>query len=187
MSATSSTLSPLAAEFTPAAVRAPKPAKIKIRYEIRDAPGKGLGMFATHPIKRGSLILAEAALISIPDNELPRAWSAYCNLSAGDKAKFDSLHYFIRPEYEQASRLYLVDTEQTEEMIDAQVAEHIRVMSTFGCNDFSISASGQGVFFIASRMNHSCVPNVHHSYNPTLEQELVYAIRDIYQGNQFFL
>ena len=59
------------------------------------------------------------------------------------------------------------------------VAEHCRVMAVFATNNFLIPPSELGVFVTASRLNHSCVPNVHHSYNPTLKSATVYAIRDI--------
>lgn len=44
-----------------------------------------------------------------------------------------------------------------------------------------------GVFPLFSRINHSCVPNVHNQYNPTLRRLTLHACRDIEAGEQIFV
>lgn len=43
---------------------------------------------------------------------------------------------------------------------------------------------GVGIFPIVSRLNHSCTPNVQHSYNATIGREVVHAIRDIQKDEE---
>ncbi|KAK0880130.1 hypothetical protein LTR87_006036 [Friedmanniomyces endolithicus] len=72
-----------------------------------------------------------------------------------------------------------LDAEDVEELVQDQV----RVMGIFACNNFQCG-KGLAVFATTSRLNHSCVPNVHHSYNPTIKKQTVYAVRDIQAGEE---
>jgi len=72
-----------------------------------------------------------------------------------------------------------MDPEDYKEIIQDQV----RVMSTFACNNFQCG-EGLAVFATTARLNHSCVPNVHHSFNPTLQKQTVYAMRPIQPGEE---
>lgn len=45
---------------------------------------------------------------------------------------------------------------------------------------------GFGLFANYSRLNHSCSPNAHHSYNPTIGRLTVHATRDIKKDEQLF-
>ncbi|KAK3937293.1 hypothetical protein QBC46DRAFT_267878 [Diplogelasinospora grovesii] len=48
----------------------------------------------------------------------------------------------------------------------------------------AVELYGCGVFPLYSRINHSCVPNVHNAYNPGIQRLTVYSIRDIGAGEQ---
>lgn len=145
---------------------------------------QGLGLFATTFIERGTLVISEEPLLKIPGHEAYLVWGPYSRLGNAEKAAYDSLHSFEADylNFDQASRTRLVDyTDDNldEEDIDEMVTDHCRVMAIFATNNFLIPPSELGIFVTASRLNHSCVPNVHHSYNPTLKSATVYAIRDI--------
>ncbi|KFZ16898.1 hypothetical protein V501_02019 [Pseudogymnoascus sp. VKM F-4519 (FW-2642)] len=43
---------------------------------------------------------------------------------------------------------------------------------------------GRDVFRIASRFNHSCIPNIHNAYNSTIQKETFHNIRDIEAGEE---
>ncbi|KAK5731473.1 hypothetical protein LTR17_011361 [Elasticomyces elasticus] len=180
-----SALNPLAADFAPTFTAPPTATKL---YEVREIAGKGLGLFATSPIPRGTCIISEKPLLRISENALHLAWGPYCRLSNADKKAFDALHFYSPPHLhlEDASRMQLIDPTDLSmdtEDVDELVADQIRVMGTFACNNFQCG-TGLAVFATTSRLNHSCVPNVHHSFNPTIGQQTVYAVRDIAEGEE---
>lgn len=152
-----------------------------------------MGLFATEVIPAGTCVICEPPLLRIPENQLHLAWGPYCRLSNAQKNAYDSLHRF-KPEeldLEHAARMYLIDPKDTsldDEDVDELVQDQVRVMSIFSCNNFESKPSpavfGQAVFETAARLNHSCVPNVHHSYNPTLKKLTVHANRDIEAGEE---
>ena len=160
-------LNPLAQEFQPIVnpppAPPPPPTAGKL-YELRRTAYKGFGLFATRFIPIGTRILVESPLLTIPDDALHLAWAPYCRLSNAQKAAFDKLHDWA-PRYlelDRASRVHLLDPFNRGvggEGVEAAVAEHIRVMSIFACNNFSVPC-GLAVFETASRLNHSCVPNL---------------------------
>ena len=193
-SSSSSDMNPLAKSFQPSASAPPsippKPTAMQ-NVDLQKTAEQGHGLFATSRIKRGTLIICEAPLLKIPDSLFHLAWAPYCRLSAADKATFDSLHAY-RPEgidFEQAGRMYPLDPSDVS--LDADdvaelLAEQIRVMSIFSVNNILMPRSGLAMYAMASRLNHSCVPNVHHSYNPTLKQITVHAVRDIEPNEQLY-
>ncbi len=66
--------------------------------------------------------------------------------------------------------------------VPAEVQQTLSVMSIFSINAFTIAnehgqTTGWAIFPIASRINHSCVPNVHNSYNSTINLRMIHAIR----------
>ena len=179
------TLNPLASNFTPTASTPPIATNL---YELRMTADKDYGLFATSFIPIGTRIICDKPLVRIPENSVHLAWGSYCRLSNAQKAAFDKLHIF-KPEhtdFEQVSRCYLIDRDDDsldDDDIEELVAEQVRVMRTFAANNF---ATGQGlsVFETISRLNHSCVNNVHHSYNPNLQKQTVHAVRDIQPGEE---
>ncbi|EMC91815.1 hypothetical protein BAUCODRAFT_305787 [Baudoinia panamericana UAMH 10762] len=180
----SGSLNPLAPTFTPSF---PSPTASRL-YELREVPGKGLGLFAATNIPLGARIICESPLLTISRNELHLVWGPYCRLSNAQKKAYDSLHFYNPPfmKLEQAGRLQLIDTNDTSldaDDIDEIVRDHVRVMGIFATNNF-ISGPAFAVYEEASRLNHSCIPNVHHSYNPTLKKLTVHAARDIYAGEE---
>ena len=48
----------------------------------------------------------------------------------------------------------------------------------------SSGQSGRGIFLHASRLQHSCVPNVQQAYNATLGMSTVHVTRDIKEGEE---
>jgi hypothetical protein len=58
------------------------------------------------------------------------------------------------------------------------------ILNTNSAQMGSNSEYGIGVFASYSRMNHSCTPNTHASYNPTLEKLTVHATCRIYKDQE---
>lgn len=185
---------PLATPFEPCAKEVkvfgpPPPPTASQLYELRETEDKGFGLFATCYIKRGTLIICESPLLQIQDNALHLVWRPYCRLSKSDKETFDVMHSFqpVELELEFASRCFLIDSSDrslSKDDIEELVQDQVRVMSIFSANNFGMSPKGLAVYATASRLNHSCVPNVHHSYNPTLKQITVHANQDIYPDQE---
>ncbi|KAK3823218.1 MAG: hypothetical protein J3Q66DRAFT_139557 [Benniella sp.] len=132
-------------------------------YIIKDAPGKGRGMFATQDIKRGTCIIAESPLVYISDlNSLAENLAAVEALSKKNKKYF----YALR-----------------------NVHEGIRLPQEFGIiqtNSLPLGSDSpdRAVYRIISRINHSCAPNVTHTWNPKTNKENIYAIKDIPEGSE---
>ncbi|KAK3678213.1 hypothetical protein LTR78_002309 [Recurvomyces mirabilis] len=189
-SGSSSALNPLASSFSPKTKKASLylPPTASRQYELRPIEGKGLGLFATSFIPRGTRIICEAPLLHIPENALHLAWGPYCRLLNPQKQAFDALHCF-KPENlnpEHVSRAYLIDANDKaldEEDIEELIQDQARVMGIFACNNFQ-SGKGLALYETTSRLNHSCVPNVHHSWDPMGKRITVYAVRDIQQDEE---
>jgi len=183
-----SALNPLAAKFEPTVCLTPSAPTTSKIYECREVEGKGLALFATSLIPIGTCIVSEEPLLHIGENVLNLAWGPYCRLSNLQKKTFDALHFY-KPEHlhlERASRLILIDPNDHSldaEDVEELVQDQVRVMGIFACNNFQCG-KGLAVFATTSRLNHSCVPNVHHSYNPTIKKQTVYAVRDIQAGEE---
>lgn len=183
-----SQLSASAAEFVPTSGgKPPVNTNTAQLLDLRDIWGKGSGLVATKDIPLGTRIHIEKPLFRIVRNELRLAWEQYSRLGNAEKKVYDGLHFYVRPGLDlgQASRLQLLrsndlDFDDEEEL----VADMVRVMGIFSVNNFEIDRGRLAIFATASRLNHSCVPNVHHCYNPSLQQETIHAVRDIRAGEE---
>jgi hypothetical protein len=164
-------------------------------FELRHAAGKGLGLFATAHIKRGTCIIEEAPLLRIPYSEdvLVRSIDLVTALkgitSDQREAYFDLYHAsIVRPNQ--------VDLETLpRNVIDAGAGqlvteEALIARAIFESNSFQMGEEGEygvGVFASHSRINHNCTPNSHASYNPTLEKLTVYATRPINENEEILV
>ena len=124
-------------------------------------------MFAVKEIRKGTRILAEKPFFTLatrPEISLtdPKATNditeAFDRLSSGDERKFSTLH--------------------CPERHDCSV-----VVSIYEANNFDMGA-GTGMCLDASRINHSCIPNAHFSWNANIERETVHAVKDIRKGEE---
>ncbi|KAF9097457.1 hypothetical protein BGX27_000956, partial [Mortierella sp. AM989] len=131
----------------------------EITYTIKDIQGKGKGLFAARDIKRGECILSEAPLVYVTSN-LQEALKSIFVLSKKNAKYFYALcnvHHDISFEF--------------------------GIMKT---NSFPL---GQGstdaaIFRVSSRINHSCDPNVHQSWNPKTKKGHVHASKNIKKGDE---
>ncbi|KAK3716204.1 hypothetical protein LTR37_006649 [Vermiconidia calcicola] len=152
--------------------------------EIRKVEGKGCGLFAVASIPRGTMIISEAPLMKILNAGIHLTWGPYCRLSNQDKAAYDAMYGYQPPsiDFDSIARTSLVDPfDDTMDGgdVDKLVAEQIRVMSTFAINSFNLQPHHLGIYASISRLNHSCVPNVHSFINGPLGVNTIYATKDI--------
>lgn len=167
-------------------------------------------VFATKSIRRGTRIAAEVPLIIVPpvprDDELSTFCEEIYKAPEDNVAKIAELSLLplIR---ERAKKDHCTNQEvwafyKSKRWKDSQgnflrgKKLHKAIMKTMDlCNIFRVNSVylgpegkyGSGLFSLYSRMNHSCVPNVHNSYNPTLKQLTIHAINDIKTGEQIFV
>lgn len=136
-------------------------------YIIKASPGKGLGMFAAVNIEKGTRILAEKPFFSLVERPelsesdgyaLDEISEAFGRLSVGDQDKYMSLHCPERPDCNA-------------------------LVSIYEANCYEMG-SGACICLDASRINHSCIPNAHFSWNTNIERETLHAVNDIFKGEE---
>lgn len=119
-------------------------------------------MFATRIIPKGTRILAEKPILffderpelSLSDPNAPNdICGAFDRLSDNEKFKYLDLHCPPRS--------------------DCSI-----LVSIYEANCYEMG-SGSGICFDAARINHSCVPNAHFSWNDKLKRQTVHAVKDI--------
>lgn len=133
-------------------------------YEIKDVPGKGVGLFATRDISVGELIITEKPLFTA--SSLASVLAAFNGLDSEEKTRFMELrdtHYPDRPSPITIFKTNSLPLETGEGLVAA------------------------GIFLISSRINHSCLPNVHHSWNSVLREENIRAISFIRTGQEILM
>ena len=157
-------------------------------YEVRRSRGKGVGMFATDDIIRGTRILTEKPLIRIGVNVVDPvglfALVAYKGqLTPAERQKFLSLH--CRPE-RPADRV--MDQFLPEPICSDPdgPTELSRVRRAFITNAFD-SEEGMMCGYVQARINHSCTPNVCLSFNKRTGRITLHAIKDFPAGSEYFV
>ncbi|KAI0878083.1 hypothetical protein GGS24DRAFT_487408 [Hypoxylon argillaceum] len=133
-------------------------------YEALEIPGKGKGLVARCNIGSGTRILCEAPFLvfpSISPEELHKNVAArLTTLSKEKQRQFLSLHNNFRGRYAFAGILRT---------------------NALPCGPGS---STGGIYLEICRINHSCLPNCHNSWNTETQHETIHAIRDILAGEE---
>ena len=138
-------------------------------FGIRNVANHGQGFFARGHIPRGALILEEEALFSINNVSDPMTAQNIIDIqnAAQQHPSFNQLFCPIQLQHLPERR--------------------------FEVNNFEMGASNQqgnytqGVFFKATRINHSCVPNAYFAWNSVLNRLTVYAIMNISHNSEIFV
>jgi hypothetical protein len=164
-------------------------------FELRIAPGKGFGLFATSSIPRGTRIIEEAPLLSLPPAEcdsgrkMDHIMDAFKNSTPEQRTAFLRLYRKgsaeATPEVLKRLTGKYVDDEEGEGL--RSISVFLNAAAIFQSNSVAMGENGEhgsGVFASYSRINHSCTPNVHNSYNPTLKKLTVHATSQINKGQE---
>lgn len=158
-------------------------------FTIKDVPGKGLGAFATRDIAKGELILAEKPLLQIElahyiaedveaaFNQLPKdKKEIYMGLASAhgqDPARYPSATSSEVRDRRERTRI--------REQHEARIGDEKTVLSVCITNAMQVE-DGAGIFEIASRFNHECVPGACFSWDEEQKIETIHAVRDIVEG-----
>ncbi|KAJ3278448.1 hypothetical protein HK104_002326 [Borealophlyctis nickersoniae] len=132
-------------------------------FRVADIPGKGKGLLAARDLKRGTLIIAEPPLFTMP-NFIPSVAGAGASilasrmdsLSPAQKSAFYALHDCHNPKAPQPMTII-----------------HTNALP------LGVNATNGGIFPTIARKNHACLPNAHHSWNSARQMEVVYAVAEI--------
>ncbi|KAF9434491.1 hypothetical protein BGZ76_007926 [Entomortierella beljakovae] len=128
-------------------------------YIVKDAPGKGKGMFASRNIKKGECIISEEPLVYVGPDAM-KTLNSVSALNSKNKKSFYSLHN-----------------------------AHADTLPELGITRTNALPLGEdaiegAVYRVISRINHSCAPNCRHSWNSMTKKEYVYAVCDIDEGDE---
>ncbi|CAI7651134.1 unnamed protein product [Penicillium discolor] len=140
--------------------------------EFKESLQKGGGVFAKANIPRGTRIISEQALLEfdLETVTLKNIVPAFERLSPAES--YLQLHEYKSDLLKVAVRYEIGKSWQ-------ELPElHRKVLSIYAANAFGC------VFFLGSRINHSCIPNVNFVYNELLKEETFHVIRDIMAGKE---
>lgn len=143
--------------------------KLRSSFEVQPIEGKGLGVVAMRNISQGEMILEDQPMLAIPCKDLDR-------LTDRDVEEMVK----ALPQQKQDFFWKLFDAEI---FGDKRSAKSRVLTNSYPVED----ASGHecfGVFNSIARFNHSCVPNVHNSWDIETQSETLYASRDIFEGQE---
>jgi SET domain len=138
-------------------------------FTLESVEGKGQGLVAMSLIPRGTRILAEAPLFTVPRNTKnatfleKRIAGEVKGLTEGDQRAFFSLKNCHEKGSGMSPLLGICKTN----------------VLPLGSN-----ATQGGLFLEASRINHSCVPNAQNTWNAGLGKITIHAVVDIAAGEE---
>ena len=119
-------------------------------------------LFANCKLKRGELIIEEKPLFKVKFNQTNnQVTKIVSKLSSEARKIFD-------------------------ELTDCHSAKSPTPHGIIQTNALPLGKDGShgAIFPLISRINHSCLPNVHHNWNPRKEMETIYALKDIEPGEE---
>jgi hypothetical protein len=127
-------------------------------YEIRCAGDKGLGLFALRNFQRGEKILVERSVMT---------------RNADNTFTKDALN----------------DLRVLKATLSLAPKSQMDIMAKFQTNSIALSGNeeadgGSGLFIHFSRVNHDCIGNSSHYYDPELAQKLLVADHNIEAGSE---
>ena len=156
-------------------------------FELAIARGKGFGLFATRNIPRGTRIIKEVPLLVVPPSEgaelnLSDFQTALRTLDQEQQSKFFDLHR----DHKVTSQAKQLLSQQSKAFKASQNQDFTDAVAIFLANCVQMGGGeyGSGVFQHYSRINHSCIPNVHNAYNPSLDRLTVHAVRQTNKGEE---
>jgi hypothetical protein len=135
-------------------------------YAIQPIPGKGLGLITTKKIPKGTRILSELPLFKITDD------------TSDARILANRVGIALRDLDEAKQRAFLDLNNVFGLDIGPLLGIALSNLMPLG------NAPERGIFLDAARINHSCRPNAHKSWNANIGRITVHAVRDIEQGEE---
>jgi hypothetical protein len=132
---------------------------------LREVPGKGNGLIATQKILKGTRILAEKPIITVPE-DAPDSPA----LRAHINRQVDTLPSDQRQAFLSMCNIYP----------GGDYSQYLGIIRT---NALPMD-SGSGIFLDACRINHACDNNAQKGWNDIIKRHTVHALRDIDKGEE---
>ncbi|KID66895.1 SET domain-containing protein 5, partial [Metarhizium brunneum ARSEF 3297] len=137
-------------------------------YEIQDVPGKGKGLVATQAIPKGTRILSEKPIITVPEHTAMSSEQLATLISK----QVDALSKNHQQEFLALRNIYTFnDVGQ----------KYLGIIRT---NGLPASDGEAGIFLQACRINHACDNNAQKNWNENIKRHTVHALRDIEKGEE---
>lgn len=155
------------------------------KYEMRELPGKGMGLIATAPIQRGEQIMANTASLMID-------YRAFHELT---KPQYTALQAHAVDNLPPAHRALLLSlsahTPQTSHLTHTQLIDKIASTNSFDIDPDDDDPDQHHSLFVLfpsiARMNHACRPNAEYRFDPPTLSQAITAARDIRPGEEITL
>ncbi|KAK5690269.1 hypothetical protein LTR97_012458 [Elasticomyces elasticus] len=146
----------------------PSPPPEEQAYKLADIPGKGKGLLATTTLNPGTLLISEPPLFTT---------SSLTNPSTIEK----DLSKIIRSLPKAAQRAFL--------SLHNNNPGPQPFTNIIRSNGYPLGPSSDvgGIFPAVARINHSCLPNTQHAYNPKIGRMQVHVLRPIASGAEITL
>jgi hypothetical protein len=154
-------------------------------FEVRSAGIKGLGIFATTTIKRGTRILAERPVFGIHHDQKPKdVYPSFRKLSASDRVSVLGLSAHATRELALLRWTHVIWYSLASSMLPtiSRLREHKTILDIFRSNAFSLNATSrysEAIFPRIARLNHECIPNSQANFDDKADAMHVHALRDI--------
>ncbi|KAF2432604.1 SET domain-containing protein [Tothia fuscella] len=158
-------------------------------YEVRSAGAKGLGVFATSKILRGTRIFSERPTLTITakqDIDSGDIYTVFRSLSAVDQASILQLSAHVTSPFLRWTHVLWYTTKELFTSFSiprvASIRQHKSVLSIFRTNSFAIGGKStiqQAIFARIARLNHSCVPNCQGNFDESRLCFNIHSTRDI--------
>ncbi|KAK1493223.1 TPR domain-containing protein [Colletotrichum cuscutae] len=144
-------------------------------FTVRQAIGKGLGVFASRPILTGQRILTDQALLTITSSDSNSILRQAQLLSTTGR---DSLLSLSTNPSKSSIFSWLESIWRSKSAPQDTVSNHT-ILNIFRNNNFNIGNQTQALFPQVARLNHSCVPNAQGNFNKDLNAFTIHATRNI--------
>ena len=157
---------------------------MRAKVEIRNSPNRGLGMFAIAPITCAATIMHDQFVLKQDRHEdFNEVFRTFTNLSPSIRKEILTFHGKLdEGEYQRRIR---ARTFNDEEM--ALLRQILHLKAVVDINSFSSSVENEelaGLCVVATRINHSCVPNASYYPNELFDCISIVATRRIEAGEE---
>ncbi|KAI0834091.1 SET domain-containing protein [Hypoxylon sp. FL0890] len=167
-------------------------------------------VFATTDIPRGTRLAAEIPLVivppvsekeeladfckaidQLPEDKLAEIAELLCRASLAESIKNNEyVRYQVRGFYKAKKWKDGQGNLRQGKKLQKFVKRTLYLYAIYLMNNVQLGPGGKygsGIFSLYSRISHSCVPNAHSSWNPTMERLTIHATRDLKTGDQIFV
>lgn len=136
-------------------------------YVVRSIPKKGQGLIATQTIPKGTRILSEKPIFTV----------------SGRGNNLDLINQRIANELKRVSKHNQRAFLSFHNNFQGSLGPFLGIAKT-NVLPLGPGATESGLFLEASRINHACLPNCQHTWNASIGEETIHAVREIAQDEE---